>query len=799
MQIDAFGTGIIDFLLLFLLGIFISSLVVFSLVGLAFLFGLWRKNNARHKKSLNSVLLEIALPRENEIKIDAAEQLFAGLTSLKTAKGRLAFFKIPDSIAFEIVARPGDIRFHVSVPRHIKDMVEKQIHGSYPDALIKEVEEYNIFSENGAVAYAGLKLEEASYKPLKTYKDLAVDPLSMITSTLSKMQEGEGAVIQFVITPAGSGWRKAGRAYISSTKKKEADPETAKYSTDQKELEAIEQKITKPGFNTYIRIVVSSSTKDAADMHLSNIESAFAQFASYNSFERDKIRFFKGLFMIDFIYRYLPLVGAGSVLNTEELATLFHLPNKSVENSQIHWLAARSAPAPANIPTSGLYIGKSTYRGMERQIYMSDDDRRRHMYIIGKTGVGKSELLKSMILQDIQNGKGIAAIDPHGDLIDDVLLRIPPERAEDVILFDPSDTQRPMGLNMLEATDEEQKHFVVSSIIGLMYKLFDPHKTGIVGPRFEHAVRNAMLTVMAEKGNTLVEVMRALTDSSFVQELLPKVQDPIIRRYWTDQIAQTNDFHKSETLDYITSKFGRFVTNTMMRNIIGQGQSAFNFREVMDQQKILLVNLAKGKIGEENSSFLGLILVPRILIAAMSRQDIPMSQRKDFYLYVDEFQNFATPDFAQILSEARKYRLNLIVANQFIGQMEEEVKNAIFGNVGTIVSFRVGVTDANYLQHEFQPTFSEADLINIERYHAYMRTLIDGEPALPFSVDFTRNMEEEKKLDNPRIAELVRELSRLKYGKPKELVGADIARRSRMFEALEDNDSGELPPGMKRS
>ncbi len=290
------------------------------------------------------------------------------------------------------------------------------------------------------------------------------------------------------------------------------------------------------------------------------------------------------------------------------------------------------------------------------------------MYIIGKTGVGKSEFLKDMILQDIRAGHGVCFIDPH-DTIDLILPLIPPERAEDVILFDPSDTERPMGLNMLEAQTEEQKHLVVTSIIGLMYKLFDPHQTGIIGPRFEHAVRNAMLTVMSEPGNTFVEVMRVLTDQNFVQELLPKVKDPIIRRYWTDQIAQTSDFHKSEVLDYITSKFGRFVTNTMMRNMIGQSESSFNFRKAMDEGKILLISLAKGKIGEENSNFLGLILVPKILVAAMSRQDIPQDQRRDFYLYVDEFQNFATPDFAQILSEARKYRLNLTVANQFIGQI----------------------------------------------------------------------------------------------------------------------------------
>jgi type IV secretory pathway TraG/TraD family ATPase VirD4 len=385
-----------------------------------------------------------------------------------------------------------------------------------------------------------------------------------------------------------------------------------------------------------------------------------------------------------------------------------------------------------------------------------------------------------MIMQDIHGGEGLAVVDPHGDLIEDVLGMMPPKRAEDVILFDPSDTDRPMGFNMLEAQTDQQKHFVVNSIIGLMYKLFDPNKTGIIGPRFEHAVRNAMLTVMYEPGSTFVEVVRILTDPNFVQEMLPKVQDPIIKRYWTDQIAQTSDFHKSEVLDYIVSKFGRFVTNKMIRNIIGQSQSAFNFRRVMDDGKILLINLSKGKIGEENSNFLGLVLVPKILVAAMSRQDMPMDQRRDFFLYVDEFQNFATPDFAQILSEARKYRLNLVVANQFIGQMDEEIKNAIFGNVGTIASFRVGVTDANYLQHEYTPMFNENDLINIDKFNAYVRTIVRGEPVPPFSLDTTKDISHEKSLENPRVAELVRELSRLKYGKSVNVIEGEIAQRARL-------------------
>lgn len=772
------------------LGLLGAVVLVGFIFGLGYLAIIFYRNWHREKEALDSTLLMVAVPRDNEIKIDAAEQMFSAISSIRKG-GTFSFLKPQPHISFEIVGLPGDIRFYIHTPNNFRDLVEKQIHGAYPDAEITPVDqerfqhkefvignEYNIFSSKGKVAFASLRLRSSNYLPIKAYKDLPVDPLSSITSVLAKMTEGEGAAVQILVSPADGKWKKMGRAYIAKTKKMEANPETAKYAADSKELEGIENKISKPGFNVVVRMVVSSSSTEAAEAHLGNIKSAFSQFNGVNSFTKNR-HFFKGMFMTDFIYRYMPMRGQTSVFSSEELATIFHFPNKSVTTPHIFWITAKRAPAPAQIPQSGLYLGKSTYRGISKPIYIQRDDRRRHMYVIGKTGVGKSEFLKEMILQDIKNGEGVCFIDPH-DTIDKLLPLIPPERAEDVILFDPSDTTRPMGLNMLEAQTEEQKHYIVSSIVGLMYKLYDPHQTGIIGPRFEHAIRNAMLTVMCEPGNTFVEVVRALTDATFVQELLPKVTDPIVRRYWTDQIAQTSDFHKSEVLDYIVSKFGRFVTNKLMRNIIGQSQSAFDFRKVMDEGKILLVSLSKGKIGEENSSFLGLILVPKILVAAMSRQNTPEDQRRDFFLYVDEFQNFATPDFAQILSEARKYRLDLTVANQFIGQMEEEVKNAVFGNVGTLVCFRVGVTDANYLQHEYQPVFTEADLINVDRYNAYVKTVVNGEPVPSFSMDLTRDISREKQLANPRVAELIRELSRLKYGRDENAVEADIGERARL-------------------
>ena len=762
--------------------VIVAFMLGFSLVvlaGLGYLLVHWWKFRDREKKSLGFKLLQIAVPRDNEIKIDAAEQMFASLFSVKKSGGIFGFLKPQEHLSFEIVARKEDIRFYVATPSSLRDLVEKQIHGAYPGADIKEVDEYSVFDDDGKVAFAQLKQKSSSFYPMQVYKDLPVDPLSSLTASLAKMGEGEGAVIQMLISPADSKWQSAGRAFISKTKKSEADPETASYKIDPKAYEEIESKCSKPGFETTVRVVVSTKTKEASEAHLSNIVGTFSQLSSDNNgLSKAKLRL-KKLFMIDFIYRYQPVFGSKSILSVEEVATLYHFPNKSIETPHIFWLRAKRAPAPALIPKTGLFLGKSIYRGVTRNVHIKEGDRLRHTYIIGKTGTGKSELLMDLIMQDIRSGRGVCFIDPH-DTVERILEMIPPERAEDVIYFNPSDTDRPMGLNMLEAKTEEEKHFVVNSVIGLMYKLFDPHKTGIIGPRFEHAVRNAMLTVMYEKGSTLVEVVRVLTDSKYVQELLPKVQDPIIRRYWTDQIAQTSDFHKSEVLDYIVSKFGRFVTNKMMRNIIGQSDSAFNFRKVMDEEKILLINLAKGKIGEENSNFLGLVLVPKILMGAMSRQDIPESQRKPFYLYVDEFQNFATPDFAQILSEARKFGLSLTVANQFIGQMDEEVKNAIFGNVGTLISFRVGVTDSNYLQHEFSPTFSETDLINVERFNAFVKTIVDNEPMPSFSMDLTKNMTEVQAMRSEKMSEMVRQLSRLKLARDKNVIEAEITQRAKL-------------------
>jgi len=405
--------------------------------GLGYLFIIWYSNREREKKSLDSTLIQVTMPSDNEIKIDAAEQFFASFTGIKTS-GMFAFLKYKPHISFEIVGMSEDIRFYIYAPNKYKDIIEKQINASYPDAEIRAVDEggrgnakegyiigneYNIFSKEGKVAFASLKLGQSNYKPIKVYKDFAVDPLSSLTSVLAKMGHGEGAAIQVLITGANSKWSKFGRKYIAATKKRESNPETAKYGTDPKELEGIDNKIGKPGFYTTIRLVVSSSSQEAAQAHLENMVSAFGQFSGGNSFSKAKI-WLKGNFISDFIYRYLPNRGM-SVLTSEELAGIFHFPNKNVTTPHIHWLNAKRAPAPAQIPTSGLFLGMSTFRGIAKPVYIQRDDRRRHMYVIGKTGVGKSEFLKDMILQDIKNGEGVCFIDPH-DTIEKLLPLIPP-------------------------------------------------------------------------------------------------------------------------------------------------------------------------------------------------------------------------------------------------------------------------------------------------------------------------------------------------------------------------------------
>jgi len=498
-------------------------------------------------------------------------------------------------------------------------------------------------------------------------------------------------------------------------------------------MKALQEKGSKTGFETICRVLSVSNTEQEAEENLKTIIAAFSQFYSpeFNGFRYDQKRGEK--IANDYLLRYFGHAPK-MILNIEELSSIYHFPNKNMHTPGVKWLTARSMAAPANLPIEGIVIGQNDYRGEKRYIRLQEEDRRRHMFMIGKTGTGKTTLFELMIEQDMQAGKGICFIDPLGDAIESLLKKVPTERADDVILFDPSDGEFPLGLNLLEYTKPEEKDFLIQEVIEIFYKLFDPNRTGIVGPQWEHWARNAALTVMSNPGGgSLIDIPRLFTDDTFREESVKNVQDSIVRAFWQQQLAKTADFHKSEMYNYFISKFGRFMTNTLMRNIIGQKKSSFNFRQVMDEGKILFVNLAKGKIGEINANLLGLVLVAKIQMAAFSRADIPEEKRKDFYLYVDEFQNFTTDTFATILAEARKYRLNLNITNQYFAQLTEHIRDAVIGNVGTIVSYRVGAEDAEFLVKEM-PELSAEDLTNLDRFRAYVKLLVNLTPTKPFSL-----------------------------------------------------------------
>ncbi len=794
--------GGIDFLAVALI-LAVSLLVIGASVVGAYLYSRVLKRKDREKKTKDGVLFEVKVPRANETEAGVAESMFANLYGIKKdGKGWKKYLKVGESISFELVGLPGEIRTYVYAPRHLAELVEKQILGSYQDASVDIVDEYNIFTEDGHVVYGTLELKESAYYPIKVLEDFTGDPTANIFATLSKMADKEGALIQLVLTPAGSGWQKAGRKFVHKVESNNSDPEKKKMDVPQEALQAISKKASKVGFRTAIRVVTSAPTEELAKMHFDNIVGAFEQYTNpgINNLtvvkptgraERD--------FMHNVIYRRMPLESK-TILNVEELAALYHFPNKDITTPNINWLLSRDFPAANWInddidSKDTIWLGKNEYRGKVKNICFMREDRFRHSYIVAQTGVGKSWMQLRMIMQDIYNGDGVCVMDPHGSLAEMVVERIPKERIEDVIYFNAADEERPFGFNLLDFEDEQDKHRITNGFIDLLKKMYDPHNQGIVGPILERAVRNAMLTAMSEKGTTMVEVVRILTDEKWVNEKwLPLIKDDLVKRYWTDQIANTTQKDKSETLGYIVSKFDRFVTNMAIRHIIGQSKSSFSFKEVMDEGKILILNFAKGLMGEENAQFLGLLMVPKLLSAALAREKIPEDQRKDFFFHVDEFQNFATEAFTSILSEARKYKLALNVAHQYIGQLPEDIRDAIFGNVGTLIVGRVGPEDGEFLEKQFAPLITANDIINQPNIHYYTKLLVGGKYAAPFSLNprFGPGTGFDLPKD-PEVAKLVKKLSRLKYGKDVNVVREEINNRAEL--EVKDNKP-KAPLGM---
>lgn len=771
-------------------------------------------------------------PQDFRQLIGAMEQVYSNFLYLKEKNFGKVFVGDLPRISIEVASEIGgsDIVFYVSVPKAFEFAVEKSIQGVYPGAVIDRIaQDYTIFEPGCQVSSAFLQQEQSFFHPISTYTTLQSDPISVITNSLSKIREKEGAAIQIILQPLDFDMRRKGASYVAnlargftggikvggSASASEAfmrglrnepmftpqmpmpgqpmtpggHPQPSPYMNpmqnpamnpnffrepDQMLLEAVKKKMQKPALFANIRLLASSDSQNRSDFILQDLKSAFTQFSSpYNAFKfRDISDSNENKAVYDYSFRVFRKSQA-MILNTEELASLMHFPSSSILSPNIKWAKTREVEPPSTLPDSGdISIGLTSFRGDKKEVYFSnEDDRRRHFYIVGQTGTGKSSLLFEMIRQDIMAGKGVGLIDPHGDLADDVLSIIPRERVDDIVLFEPSDMERPVGLNMLEWETPEQKDFVVSEMIMIFTKLFPPE---IIGPMFEHYMRNAMLALIADKDNlgTLVEIPRIFTDEDYMESRLAMVTDPLVRSFWLREWKQTVGQTKSDMLGYVVSKVGRFVENEMMRNIIGQQNSGFDLRDVMDNKKIFIANLSKGKTGEMNSSLLGLILVSKMQVAAMQRGNMPLESRKDFYLYIDEFHNFTTDNIATILSEARKYRLNLILAHQYMPQLQEPIKNAVMGNAGSIASFRIGVQDAEFLEKQFEPGFTRQDLVNLDNFNFIIRMMVNNNVTSAFKV-----MTKKPQKGNLAIVEPIKKISKLKYGRAKEIVEAEIAQR----------------------
>lgn len=814
--------------------IFFSLLLALSIIGvivaIMFIIRAFIRPVYRAHKAFDRVILQIMVPKEKrsdssqssderleQIKeeIGLTETLFSTIGGLKPEHSFTSWFKgRNDHLAFEVVVYDNLIYFYVAVPIKFRSFIEQQINAQYPYAQIEEVPDYNIFTPNSHITGAYLTSKQSHILPFRTYKTMDSDPTAAMLNVLAKIHDhNSSAALQFVVRPAPKKWRRKGIKVVRAVKKGE-NFETAlhkkhiwkalsflttglteqvfgggkaeqkdHYQTSAMEedmLKGIEQKLSKGGLEMTLRVICASDDKEVAKMNLENLLNSFSQYNLYrygNEFSAIVPRK-QSTLIRDFIYRSF-LEHRHFIINTEEMAGFWHLPLHSTEAPNIKWLTGRRAPPPSNLPKSGLLLGHVMYRGTDTPVYMKDADRRRHLYIIGKSGAGKSVLLANLVKQDINNGKGVCVVDPHGDLVEDVLAHVPKNRADDVVIFNPSDMDRPIGLNMLEAKNEDQKDFAVQEMISIFYKLFPPE---MIGPMFEHNMRNVMLTLMGDitDPGTIIDIPRMFTDDAYVKQYLKKVKDPVVRAFWEKEMAKTSDFHKSEMLGYLISKVGRFVENEMMRNIMGQQKSGFDFRDIMDNEKILLVNLAKGTTGEVNAKLLGLIIVAKLQMAAMSRADLPEPQRKDFYLYIDEFQNFVTDSIATILSEARKYRLDLIIAHQYMGQLVDdkgrsEIRDAVLGNAGTIMTGRIGPDDSEILVKEFSPVFGVFDLLNPPPFSYYTKMLIDNEASKPFNMLAYPPQE-----GNRALAAAIKQLSRLKYGRDRRIVEAEIMERTKL-------------------
>lgn len=769
------------------------------------------KSKTNLAKSLGLRMFEVLLPiKKGEeslgFKEIAAqmEQFMAGMQSIASDYKNVD--KNYYSLELSLSEDSDDMALYVAVPSFRADLLEKQLLSLFENVQITEIfDDYNIFSYNGISSASHAIPSQHEVLQTKVYDDFEHDPMRVIVNAFSKIaSRGEGASVQIIVVPNGdthikeygdvldnlkkgeklkdaigpqsviSGFGKEFGEFLSSSKNKDKEEER---KVDDQAIESVSAKLKSSIVQTNVRIIASAASKDRSDTILHELESAFQQF---NQTQGNGISFVrhKGKKLEDFVHNFIfRIFNKNQVfrLNLKELATIYHFPIDISNSSQLKQNNAKTAPAPNGVSDTGITLGINQYRHRKSHIKMAPEDRLRHFYVIGQTGTGKTHLLKSMIVQDIKNGEGVCFIDPHGSDVQDILEHIPQERIKDVIYFDPAHTERPMGLNMLEydVRFPEQKSFVINELMSIFNKLFDMKVGG--GAMFEQYFRNSAGLVMEhpESGNTLLEIGRVLGNKEFRDMKLRYCKNPIIKQFWENAEKTTGEQGLENFIPYITSKFDVFISNEIMRPVVAQQQSSFNFREIMDNKKILLVNLSKGRLGEINANLIGLVLVGKILMSALSRVDSLGKNLPPFYLYIDEFQNVTTDSISQILSEARKYGLGLHIAHQFVAQLDESIKNAVFGNVGSMATFRISFEDAQYLEKRFTPTFDADDIMKIENRNAYLQMLSHGKPLTPFNIK-TLPLGEK---NPPGVAQKIKQLSFLRYGRARKEVEEDIIRR----------------------
>ncbi len=789
------------------------------------------KNDQEKLDWLNSrkfKLIVIKVPKNNEKTPLAAEQMFVALHGIYSNNA-----KFQEDISFEIVAKNQSIQFYSYIPEHLVDFVMGQIYAQYPTVEMEEVQDYTQYEmSNKGIAATELVLEKQEYYPIKTFPNFEVDPAASITAVLSNLKEGEQVWIQTIISPVDRKWQEEAQRYMTnlkagvdtkietthkfiiqklqhviinvitqaisgpSDKEKKSGEEVKLSPLVEMGMSSIEAKITKLGFRSKIRVLAIARDEENARSKIGAITGAYKQFnaTNINGFTIKKVVSDPSVLKV-FQYRYFG--EGGYIFNSEELASVYHFPNISVETPTIVWAGSKKGEPPADLPLISkvpaeelTVFAKTNYRNNLEKFGIKLKDRRLHMYVIGKTGTGKSTLLENMITDDINENRGVAIVDPHGETVNHIIDAIPEHRVKDVVYFNPADKDHTIGFNLLESVDPDLKPIVASGAVGVFKKIFGESW----GPRLEYILRNSILALMDYPDATLLGVMKILIDKNFRTKVEDHIKDPVVKDFFINEYDKYDPKFRMEAISSIQNKVGQFLSTPMIRNIVGQPKSTFSIEDAMNQGKILLVDLSVGKIGEDNSALLGSMLITKIQLAAMRRANIPEERRRDFYLYVDEFQNFATDSFAVILSEARKYHLNLIMTNQYTAQLSETVTDAIFGNVGTMAVFRVGATDASLLEKEMEPVFTANDLVNLANYNVYLKMAIDGVTRPAFSAITLPPIEERYNLRDRIINS-----SRQYYTRSKSIVEQEIMDWTRIqSEPPEPGTAGTVKPKYER-